>query len=55
MILSGTLSDVSEEKMNLEGLFRFSIENALELFICFDEDGVILYANSTAQQQLEYE
>lgn len=41
--------------MNLEGLFRFSIENALELFICFDEDGVILYANSTAQQQLEYE
>ncbi|MGN0507106.1 MAG: ATP-binding protein [Lachnospiraceae bacterium] len=41
--------------MDLEGLFRFSTENALELIISFDENGVITYANPTAEQQLEFE
>ena len=41
--------------MDLEGLFRFSIDNALELIISFDENGVITYANPTAEQQLEFE
>ena len=41
--------------MELEGLFRFSIDNALELIISFDENGIITYANPSAKQQLEFE
>ena len=51
----GTLSDALEERMELEGLFRFSIDNALELIISFDENGIITYANPSAKQQLEFE
>lgn len=35
-------------------LFQFSIENALEIVIIFDETGTITYANQSAKQQLEY-
>lgn len=41
--------------MEQSSLFQFSIDNALEIVIVFDESGTIIYANQTAKQQLEYE
>ncbi len=41
--------------MGQEGLFRFSVENSLEIAIAFDGNGIITYANKTAHQLLEYE
>ncbi len=35
-------------------LFRFSIDNALEIMIIFDTEGKIVYANQSAKEQLEY-
>ena len=40
--------------MEESGLFRFSIDNALEIVIIFDDSGTITYANQSAKQQLEY-
>ena len=41
--------------MELDGLFRFSVDNALELIISFDENGRITYANPSTNQLLEFE
>lgn len=41
--------------MEQDGLFQFSIDNALEIIIIFDDSGTIIYANRSAEQQLEYE
>ena len=38
-----------------KALFRFAIENASELILFFDDNGMILYANPSAEQQLEYD
>ena len=40
--------------MEHNGLFQYSINNALELFVVFDEKGKIVYANQTAEESLEY-
>lgn len=40
--------------MGQSGLFQFSIDNALEIVMIFDENGTITYANRAAKQQLEY-
>lgn len=37
------------------GLLRFSIDNVTEIVIIFDGTGKIVYANNSAQKQLEYE
>lgn len=36
------------------GIFRFSIDNALEMIIVFGDDGLITYANHTAKELLKY-
>ena len=41
--------------MERNGLFQFSIENALEIIIIFSDDGKITYANQSAKEKLEYE
>ena len=41
--------------MEQNGLFQFSIDNALEIVIIFDDSGTITYANQSANQLLEYE
>ena len=41
--------------MSLDGLFRFAIGHSLEIIICFDENGIITYANPSAEQQLEFD
>lgn len=41
--------------MEKSSLFQFSMDNALEIIIIFDDSGTIVYANKTAKQQLEYE
>ncbi len=41
--------------MEQSGLFQFSMDNALEIIIIFNEDGIIVYANQSARRQLEYE
>lgn len=38
-----------------ESLFRFSIENAIEIIIVFNITGRIIYANPSAEKQLEYD
>ena len=35
-------------------LFRFTVEQALEMMIVFDDDGTILYANPVAESMLKY-
>ena len=40
--------------MEQNALFQFSIDNVLEIILIFDENGTIIYANKTAQRQLEY-
>lgn len=40
--------------MEQDTLFRFSIDNALEIIFTFDDSGMITYANKTAKEQLEY-
>ena len=40
--------------MERNALFQFSIDNALEIILIFDENGTIVYSNKTAVQQLEY-
>lgn len=44
-----------KEKMEQRDIFQFSMENALEMILIFDDDGRIVYANQSAQQMLEYE
>ena len=41
--------------MGQNSLFQFSIDNALEIIVIFDDGGTILYANQSAKEQLEYE
>ncbi len=41
--------------MEQKALFQFSMDNALEMIIMFDAGGTIVYANQSAQKQLEYE
>ncbi len=36
-------------------LFQFSVDNAVEIVIIFNNKGKIIYANQSAEQQLEYE
>lgn len=40
--------------MERNALFQFSIDNALEIILIFDESGTIVYSNKMAVQQLEY-
>ena len=40
--------------MNQNSLFRFSIDNAMEIIFIFDDSGTILYANQSAGKALEY-
>ena len=40
--------------MEQNGLFQFSIDNALEMILIFDESGKIQYANQMAGKLLEY-
>ncbi len=40
--------------MGQDGLFQYSIDNALEIVIIFDNNGKIVYANQEAKHQLEY-
>lgn len=40
--------------MEQEGLFLFSMDNAIEMALVFDVSGNITYANTSAKQQLEY-
>ena len=51
IILTGGLEG---KYLELNGLFQYSINNALELFIVFDKKGKIVYANRTAEENLEY-
>lgn len=41
--------------MERSRLFQFSVENALEIIIIFDDNGRITYANQSAKEKLEYE
>lgn len=41
--------------MEQDGYFRFSLDNALELILIFDDEGHIIYANKKAKMLLEYE
>lgn len=41
--------------MGQSRLFQFSIDNALEMVLIFDDTGTILYANRSAREKLEYE
>ena len=40
--------------MERRDLLQFSIDNVLEIILIFDGTGTIIYANRTAEQQLEY-
>lgn len=40
--------------MEQSGLFQFSIDNAMEIIMIFDDSGTILYANQTAREKTEY-
>ncbi len=40
--------------MDQNSLFRFSVDNAIESILIFDDSGTILYANRTAGKALEY-
>jgi len=40
--------------MNQNSLFRFAVDNAVGMIIVFDDSGMILYANQTAGDKLEY-
>lgn len=40
--------------MERRDLLQFSIDNVLEIILIFDGIGTIIYANRTAEQQLEY-
>lgn len=40
--------------MEQGNLFRYSIDNALEIIIIFDAEGTIIYTNLSAERQLEY-
>ena len=40
--------------MDQNSLFRFSIDNAMEIILIFDDSGAILYANHSADHALEY-
>ena len=40
--------------MDQNSLFRFSIDNAMEIVLIFDDSGTILYANRSAGNALEY-
>jgi len=40
--------------LDQNSLFRFSIDNAMEIVFIFDDSGTILYANSSAGNALEY-
>ncbi len=40
--------------MNQNSLFRFSIDNSIEMIFIFDDTGTILYANRSAANALEY-
>ncbi len=40
--------------MEQNNLFRFSVENALEIIIGIDDSGRIVYANQVSKEQLEY-
>ena len=40
--------------MDQNSLFRFSIDNAMEIIIIFDDTGTILYGNRSASNALEY-
>lgn len=41
--------------MNRSDLYEFTMEYVLELILLFDNNGVIIYANEAARQQLEYD
>ena len=41
--------------MGQNSLFQFSIDNALEMVLIFDDSGTIIYANQSAKDGLEYE
>ena len=40
--------------MEQSNLFRFSIDNALEIIIIFDAEGTVIYTNLAAEKKLEY-
>ncbi len=40
--------------MDQNSLFRFSIDNAMEIILIFDDSGMILYGNQSAGHALEY-
>ena len=40
--------------MGNSNLFRFTIDNSIEIIVLFDDSGTIVYANQTAKQSLEY-
>ncbi len=40
--------------MEQNALFQFSIDNLLEIILIFEENGTVVYANKTAEEQLEY-
>ena len=40
--------------MELSGIFGFSVENALEMMLIFEDNGEILYANPMAEKLLKY-
>ncbi len=46
---------LEEKRMEHNGLFHFSMDNALEIVIIFDENGIIKYANNEAKKRLEYD
>ncbi len=41
--------------MEDNALYQFSMDNALEVIIVFEESGTITYANKTAKEQLQYD
>lgn len=41
--------------MEQSAMFQFSIDNALEIIIIFNDNGKIIYANQSARDDLEYE
>lgn len=42
------------KKVEQNGLFQFSVDNLFEILLIFEENGTILYANRTAEEELEY-
>ncbi len=47
-------TDARGEKLEYNNLFRLAVDNAIEMFLVFDDKGRIVYGNRTVREALEY-